>query len=89
MRKTTAVVIASVWALTVATGASAHRLTVTPPGHDGAVVNRSVSQPFAQAHCRAQSPAELSDSPGAAQFVPAMALPCPGVLNPGGQITGP
>jgi hypothetical protein len=89
MRKTIAVLIASVWALAVATGASAHALIVTPPGQDEPVVSQPVSQAFAQAHCHAQSPAVLSDSPGAAQFVPGTALPCPAVPNPGGQTTGP
>ena len=89
-RKTVAaIVVASVWALTIAGGASAHALIVTPPGQDGAVVNQPVSNPFAQAHCHAQSPSQLSDSPAAAQFTPGAALPCPPVENPGGQVTGP
>ena len=88
MRKITAVVVASAGALSLAGGASAHGIIVTPPGQT-AVVNQPVSQPFAQAHCHAQSPAELSNSPAAAQFVPGAALPCPGVPNPGGQVTGP
>jgi hypothetical protein len=89
MRKTIAIVVASVWALSLAGGASAHALIVTPPGQDGPVVARPVSQMYAQAHCHAQSPSELSDSPAAAQFVPGAALPCPPVRNPGGQLTGP
>jgi hypothetical protein len=89
MRKMIAVVVASVWALSLAGGASGHGIIVTPPGQTGPVVSQPVSQPFAQAHCHAQSPAELSDSPAAAQFVPGAALPCPGVPNPGGQVTGP
>jgi hypothetical protein len=89
MRKLTAVLVASVWALSIAGGASAHGIIVTPPGQTGPVVSQPVSQPFAQAHCNAQSPAELSNSPAAAQFVPGAALPCPGVENPGGQVTGP
>ena len=89
MRRTIAAVIASAWALAFAAGASAHGIIVTPPGQTTPMVNQPVSQPFAQAHCHAQSPAELSDSPAAAQFVPGAALPCPGVPNPGGQVTGP
>ena len=89
MRKMIAVVVASAWALSLAGGASAHGIIVTPPGQTGPVASQPVSQPFAQAHCHAQSPAELSDSPAAAQFVPGAALPCPGAENPGGQVTGP
>ena len=89
MRKMTAAVVASAWALSLAAGASAHGIIVTPPGQTGPVVSQPVSQRFAQAHCHAQSPAELSASPAAAQFVPGTALPCPGVENPGGQVTGP
>jgi hypothetical protein len=89
MRKIIAVVVASAWALSLAGGASAHGIIVTPPGQTDPVVSQPVSQAFAQAHCHAQSPAELSDSPAAAQFVPGAALPCPGVENPGGQVTGP
>jgi hypothetical protein len=90
MTKTIAAVIASVWAaLSLAAGASAHGIIVTPPGQTDPVVSEPISQPFAQAHCHAQSPAELGDSPAAAQFVPGAALPCPGVQNPGGQVTGP
>jgi hypothetical protein len=87
MRKVIAVVIASVWALSLAAVASAHVLVVTPPGQDPRV--QPVSKPYAQAHCHAQSPSELSDSPAAAQFVPGGAFPCPPVPNPGGQVTGP
>jgi hypothetical protein len=89
MRRTIAAVIASAWALSLAAGASAHGIIVTPPGQTEPVVAQPVSKPFAQAHCHAESPAVLSDSPAAAQFVPGAALPCPGVPNPGGQVTGP
>ena len=90
VRKTVAAIAsASLSALTLAGGASAHALIVTPPGQDGAVVNQPVSNPYAQAHCHAQSPSQLSDSPAAAQFAPGTALPCPPVPNPGGQVTGP
>ena len=89
MRTITAAVVTATWALGVATSAGAHGIIVTPPGQTGPVVSQPVSQPFAQAHCHAQSPAELSDSPAAAQFVPGAALPCPAVENPGGQVTGP
>jgi hypothetical protein len=89
MRKTTAAVLASGWALSLAAGASAHGIIVTPPGQSDPVVSQPVSQRFAQAHCHAQSPEVLSDSPAAAQFVPGAALPCPAVENPGGRVTGP
>ena len=89
MRKIIAVTVASVWALSLAGGASAHALIVTPPGQDGPVVNQPVSKPYAQAHCHAQSPSELNDSPAAAKFTPGAARPCPPVPNPGGQVTGP
>lgn len=89
MRRIVVAVVASVSALSLAASAWAHGIIVTPPGQTGPVVSQPVSQPFAQAHCHAQSPAELSDSPAAAMFVPGAALPCPGVPNPGGQVTGP
>jgi hypothetical protein len=88
MRKIIAVVVVSVWALSLAGGASAHVLIVTAPGQEGPRV-QPVSKPYAQAHCHAQSPSELSDSPAAAQFAPGGAFPCPAVPNPGGQVTGP
>ncbi|MCZ7554683.1 MAG: OsmC family protein [Anaerolineales bacterium] len=44
---------------------------------------------LAQAHCHAASPAIISEaSNGVVQFLPAGALPCPAVPNPGGQIHG-
>jgi len=76
-------------ALLLPGGASAHKLTVTPTGQDPVLLNKPMAQPWVQGHCRAQAPAELADSPGVAQFSPAAALPCPPVLNPGGQVTGP
>ncbi len=88
-KRITAVALASVWALSLTGGASAHRLIVTAPGHDEPVVDQPVSTSFAQAHCHAQSPAVLSETPSAAEFAPAAALPCPAVENPGGQLTGP
>ncbi len=89
MRRIVSIAVASGCALALAGSASAHALIVTPPGQDGAVVSQPVSKPYAQAHCHAQSPAELSDSPAAARFTPGAALPCPPVPNPGGQTTGP
>ena len=89
VRKLVATVVASLSALALVAGASAHALIVTPPGQEGAVVSQPVSKPYAQAHCHAQSPSQLSDSPAAAQFTPGAALPCPPVQNPGGQVTGP
>ena len=77
-------------ALVIAGGASAHNLTVTPPGAEEAVFDQTVSQGFAQAHCRAQSPEQATaNSGGTVVFTPATELPCPPIENPGGQTTGP
>jgi hypothetical protein len=90
MKKITAVLVA-VFSLTVAPSALAHRQTVAPPGQDEPVLlNDPISQPFAQAHCHAQSPAVVAAaSGGVVSFSPAGALQCDPVENPGGQITGP
>lgn len=71
---------------------SAHRFTVDPPGSgDPGITNEPISQPFAQAHCKAQSPSVVADaSGGVASFSPAEPKPCLETdLNPGGQSTGP
>jgi hypothetical protein len=67
----------------------AHSQVVTPPGRDVPVVSGPISNAWAQAHCNAASPAIIADrSKGVVQFLPAAALPCPAVMNPGGQIHG-
>jgi hypothetical protein len=93
MRKIIAIVIASVCALalSLAPAASAHTQTVAPPGQDEPVIlNDPIARPWIQGHCRAQAPAVSGEaSGGVASFSPPGALPCPSVLNPGGQVTGP
>lgn len=70
--------------------ALAHRQTVTPPGQETAVVDGPIARPWIQGHCRAQSPAITgAASGGVVVFSPERSLPCTGVLNPGGQPTGP
>jgi hypothetical protein len=65
--------------------AAAHTQTVTPNGN-GDDFTKPISKAWAQAHCNAQSPAIVADaSGGVVQFLPAGALPCPAVPNPGGQ----
>jgi len=76
-----------VLALSAAT-AAAHTQTVTPNGN-GEGFTKPISNPWAQAHCNAASPAIVADrSNGAVQFLPGAALPCPAVPNPGGQVHG-
>lgn len=70
-----------------ATPASAHRLTIQPPGADGPVVDQAVSNAWAQAHCHAQSPATTHEtSGGVVVFTPQGVFACPEVANPGGQV---
>jgi len=81
--------LASMLTLLSATALLAHSQVVTPPGRGEAVVSGPISNPWAQAHCNAASPALIADrSNGVVQFLPASALPCPLVANPGGQIHG-
>ena len=69
---------------------AAHTQTVTPPGQDTAVVTGPIARPWIQGHCRSAAPAVAgAASDGVVVFSPQMALPCTGVLNPGGQTTGP
>ena len=92
MRKTIAIATASVWALSLAAGASAHVHTVAPPGQDDPVIsNDPIARPWIQGHCKAQAPAVSGEaSGGVATFSPTQSLPCnPAILNPGGQSTGP
>jgi hypothetical protein len=64
----------------------AHSQTVTPPEQD-AVVQGPISQPYAQAHCNANSPSVVAEaSNNVVVFTPSGALPCPTVANPGGQV---
>jgi hypothetical protein len=79
------------FSLAVVPAALAHTQTVNPPGQgDPGIVSDPISQPFAQAHCHAESPAVVATaSGGVVTFSPAGALPCPPVPNPGGQTTGP
>ena len=73
----------------VAGPAAAHSQTVLPPPMDAPVVSGPISNPWAQAHCNAASPALVADrSNGVVSFRPAAALPCPDVPNPGGQVHG-
>jgi hypothetical protein len=90
MRKISPVVLASICALALATGASAHVQTVAPPGQDAPVLlNDPISNPFAQAHCHAEAPTAVLSSDGVVSFLPLSFGPCPPVPNPGGQVTGP
>jgi len=92
MKKTLAAVVASLSALSLAAGASAHVQTVAPPGQDEPVIlNDPIARPWIQGHCQAQAPAVSGEaSGGVATFSPTAPLPCdPTILNPGGQVTGP
>jgi hypothetical protein len=69
---------------------AAHSQTVTPAGQDAAVVSGPIARPWIQGHCKAAAPAVVAEaSNGVVVFTPQSALPCTGVLNPGGQTTGP
>jgi hypothetical protein len=81
----TAALLVSVAASSVA----AHSQTVRPPAMDEPVVSGPISNPWAQAHCHAASPALVYEaSGGVVRFSPSAALPCPLVPNPGGQVHG-
>ncbi|NJD28947.1 MAG: hypothetical protein FIA92_11695 [Chloroflexi bacterium] len=83
-----AVLGASLLALVTASTALGHSQTVDPNGN-GDGFTKPISKAWAQAHCHAASPAIISEaSNGVVQFLPAGALPCPAVPNPGGQIHG-
>jgi len=83
-----AVVGACLVALLIASSALAHTQTVTPKGN-GDGFTKPISKAWAQAHCHAASPALVGEaSNGVVQFLPATALPCPAVPNPGGQVHG-
>ena len=92
MRKVIAVATACVWALSLASGASAHTQTVAPPGQDEPVIfNDPIARPWIQGHCQSAAPGVAgAASGGVATFSPTQPLPCnPAILNPGGQSTGP
>jgi hypothetical protein len=79
---------ASLLTLLIAGSALAHTQTVNPKGN-GEGFTKPISNRWAQAHCHAASPALVGQaSNGVVQFLPAAALPCPAVENPGGQIHG-
>lgn len=65
--------------------AAAHRQIVTPPSKDEPVVDKPISNAWAQAHCSAASP-EVLGTDSVVGFAPYAALPCPAVPNPGGQV---
>lgn len=68
--------------------ANAHSQVVDPPGSVGPTVSGPISQPWAQAHCRAASPGVVWEaSNGVVTFLPMANIPCPPVANPGGQVT--
>lgn len=75
--------------LALSTGTvAAHTQTVDPNGNGGGFT-KPISNPWAQAHCNAQSPSIVAErSNGVVRFNPPAALPCPLVPNPGGQIHG-
>jgi len=79
---------ASLLALLITGSALAHTQTVNPNGN-GASFTKPISKAWAQAHCHAASPALVSEaSDGVVQFLPAAALSCLAVPNPGGHIHG-
>ena len=80
-------VVAAAIAFTLAAPlpAAAHRQIVTPPAKDEPVVNKPISNPWAQAHCNAAAP-EVLGTDSVVGFAPYAALPCPPVANPGGEV---
>ena len=84
-------VVLVIFVLALAPSAFAHTQTVAPPGQDDPVIlNDPIARPWIQGYCHAEAPAVSgAASGGVATFSPTEALPCPPVLNPGGQITGP
>jgi len=88
IRSVRALAGASLLALFAAGTALGHSQAVDPNGN-GDGFTKPISNAWAQAHCHAASPAVVSEaSNGVVQFLPAGALPCPPVPNPGGQIHG-
>ena len=69
---------------------AAHTQTVTPPGQDTAVVSGPIARPWIQGHCQAAAPTvTYLASGGVVDFSPHGEVSCTGILNPGGQTTGP
>ena len=70
---------------------AAHLQTVTPPGQDAPVIlDDPIARPWIQGHCKAAAPMVTHlASGGVVDFFPNGEVPCTGVLNPGGQSTGP
>ncbi|MBW3631603.1 MAG: hypothetical protein KY456_01105 [Chloroflexi bacterium] len=69
---------------------AAHTQTVTPPGQDPAVETRMIARPWIQGHCKAAAPTvTYLASNGVVDFSPHGEVSCTGILNPGGQTTGP
>ncbi len=92
MRRSLFSLVAALVLLTVmAASVAAHRQTVTPPGQDTPVINDDpIARPWIQGHCKAAAPMVTGDaSNGVVVFAPEEPVPCTGVLNPGGQATGP
>lgn len=88
-RLTASLVVATVLTAVSAGSVLGHSQVVRPPGVGEDVVSGPISNPWAQAHCNAASPALIAErSNEVVQFLPAEALPCPLVANPGGQIHG-
>jgi hypothetical protein len=84
--------LVTVFALTLAPTALAHRQTVAPPGQDAPVIdNDPIARAWIQGHCQAMAPAVTHEaSGGVVLFSPTGHLECdPTILNPGGQNTGP
>lgn len=64
-----------------------HSQIVQPPSHDEPVVSGPISKAWAQAHCNSAAPATVADaSGGVVRFLPGVALTCPAIANPGGQV---
>ena len=70
---------------------AAHTQTVTPPGQDTAVIDADpIARPWIQGHCKAAAPTvTYAASGGVVDFSPHGEVACTGILNPGGQTTGP
>ena len=77
--------------MALAVPVAAHKQTVAPPGQDTAVHDlRDIARPWIQGHCKAAAPAvTYLASGGVVDFTPHGELACTGILNPGGQTTGP
>lgn len=74
----TALVTATIVAVTATASAAAHSQTIDPNGN-GPTRTKPVSRAWAQAHCNARSPEILATTAAHAanSFTPAASLPCP------------